>query len=110
MSMSFDQIRGSLDKMISLLKQIAIHTNDSGCCTADTSAGSNSSIPAGFSSISIVQTSATGGVDVTMSDSTVFGLQIQGEVFVDVAGPGKKLPAYPIVANSGGTWKWHGIK
>lgn len=108
--MNFGDIRGTLDKMISLLKQIAIHTNDSGCCAANTSAGTNTPIPAGFSSVAIVQTTTTGGVAITMSDSSVFSLEVQGETFVDAAGPGKSLPAYPIAATGGGQWKWHGIK
>ena len=108
--MQFGDIRGSLNEIITRLKQISIHTNNSACCQATTSAGVDTSIPAGFSSISIVQTSASGTVNITMSDGTIFALQTQGEVLVQSAGDNKFLPAYPIAGVGGGTWKWVGVK
>ena len=108
--MNFGDIRGSLDHMITLLKRIATFTNPSECCAATTSAGTNTSVPAGFSSVSIVQTSASGTVNITMSDGTVFALQVQGEALVQSAGTGKFLPAYAIAGVGGGTWKWAAIK
>lgn len=107
--MQFGDIKGVLQAMLTQLRQIADHTNDSGCCTAVTSAGTGS-IPEGFSSVAIVLTSASGTADIVMSDTSVFTLMVQGESFVDVAGPGKKLPAYVITTSDGGTWQWHGIK
>jgi hypothetical protein len=103
--MNWGDFRDPFNHAITLLKQIANHTNQSGCCTAVTSSGINTSIPAGFASIAI--TAESGGVNITLSDGTVFPLSVLGEVFVDAAGANKSLPAYTI---SGGTWKWHGIK
>lgn len=108
--MSFDQFRGSLDRMISELKRISLFTNPASCCAASTSAGNTTSIPVGFSSISIVQTSPGGTVNITMSDGTVFTLQVQGEILVHAAGNGKFLPAYPIASPDGATWKWTAVK
>jgi hypothetical protein len=106
--MQFGDIRGSLNEIITRLKQISIHTNTSACCEATTSSGVGSSIPKGFSSLSIVQTSSSGTVDITMSDGTVFSLQTQGEALVQAAGDNKYLPAYAI--SGSGTWKWAAIK
>lgn len=107
---SYDQFRGILGTIVQYLKQIASHTNDSACCAASTSAGLNSSIPVGFSSIAIVQTSSGGTVDIHMSDGTIFTLQVQGEVLVHAAGNNKYLPAYTITTSDGGAWKWSAVK
>jgi len=104
--MQFGDIRGTLDTMIGLLKRIAAHTNQSGCCTAVTTAGVGD-VPAGLASVAITQTSA-GYVDIVLSDGSTFQMSTSGEVFVDAAGANKSLPAYTISGSA--SWKWHGIK
>lgn len=108
--MVFGDIRGTLDKMISLLKQISAHTSGGPCCVATTSAGVGTSVPAGFKSISIAKTSDNGTpVNITMSDGSIYALSSQFEVLVNSAPGAGVLPAYPIVSTSD-TWKWQGIK
>jgi len=107
--MQFGDIRDTLNKMISLLKGIERHTRCETCsATVTTSAGANSSIPAGFRSVRVTQTSSTGTVAITMSDATTYTLNAQNEVFeIPIGGV---LPAITITAGSGGTWKWVAIK
>jgi hypothetical protein len=109
--MDFFQIKGSLDYMISLLKGIERHTKCASCGgdAIITSAGVDTSIPAGFKSITIVKTSDNSdSVLVEMSDSSIYPITEQFEVFEDAASPNGVLPAYDISGD--GTWKWHGIK
>lgn len=105
MGVQFGDLNPVLNKIITELKAIARNTSISGCCTATTSAGSNTSVPAGFSSVSIVDLSGT--VTITMSDGSTYQLTSTGETLVQVASGNKSLPAYTI---SGGTWKWVAIK
>lgn len=108
--MNFGDIRGPLDKMIQLLKEIGRNTSQSACCTATTSAGTGD-IPAGFKTVSIMKTDAGAGVvNITLSDGSVFPLTIQGEVFVDASSDKFVLPSYTISSTLGATWIWHGIK
>lgn len=107
MGIQLGDLRGFLDKIISVLKQIQRQTESSGCCPSTTSAGTTISVPAGFGSVAIVQTSA-GEVDITLSDGSVFSMTVLGETFVDAAAPNRSLPAYTISGTA--TWKWHGIK
>lgn len=108
--MTFDQIQKPLSAIITYLRQIANFTNPSECCAAITSAGASTSIPVGYSTVSIVQTSALGTVVIGMSDGTSFILTVQGEVLVHSAGVGKFLPKYIISSPDGGTWKWTAVK
>lgn len=106
---NYGDFRGVLEAILVKLKQISHYTNPSECCAAITSGGTGALIPAGFNSISITQTSA-GAVNVTLSDGSVFPLTASGQVFTQVAGPGKFLPAYTISTTDGATWKWAAIK
>ena len=109
--MNFGDIRGSLDKMIQLLKEIGRNTNQSACCTAVTSAGTGVGVPIGVKSIAIVKTdSGAGLVNIQLSDGSIFALSLQGESFVDVSADRFSLPAYVISSTGGATWSWHGIK
>jgi hypothetical protein len=105
MGVQLGDLRPFLDKMIALLKTIDRNTNVSGCCSTTNSSGQNTSVPAGFSSVSIVALSGT--VDVTMADGSIYPLTTTGETLVQTASPNKSLPAYHI---SGGTWKWIALK
>ena len=108
--MNFGDIRGSLDKMIQLLKGIDRNTNQSSCCIATTSAGTGS-IPEGFKTVSIMKNdTGIGVVNITLSDGSVFPLTAQGEVFVDASSDKFVLPAYNISSTLSATWVWHGIK
>lgn len=89
------------------LKEISHNTRQTVCCTAITSAGSNISVPVGFGSVAIVQTT-DGIVDITLSDGSIFQMTVVGETFVDSAPSNKSLPAYTISGT--GSWKWHSIK
>jgi hypothetical protein len=111
---NFGDFRGSYDKMISLLKQIArslqcIACENTGTLTAQTSSAGTGDIDAGFKSIAIVKTNDTGTVTITLSDSSVYTLTEEGEGFSDASSPGFSLPAYDISSADGGTWKWHGL-
>lgn len=107
MGIQLGDLQGFLHKMISELKHINRNTGIGGCCPAITSAGSSTSIPAGFGSVAIVQTSA-GVVNITLSDGTIFQMTVIGETFIDAAAPNKSLPIYAISGSA--AWKWHGIK
>lgn len=82
---------------------------NSGCCkTPDTvTSGINSSIPAGFKSISIVKTNVNGTATITFADSTAYPLNLEGE---GITVSGRKLPAFTITSGGGATWKWIGEK
>lgn len=110
MGAQFGDLRGPLDKLISLQKQTNFLLGCGVCSDTITSAGINNSIPAKFKSIAIVKTNDTGNVIITLSDSSTYSLDILGETFIDAATPNGKLPAYVITTSNGGTWKWHGIK
>lgn len=71
--------------------------------TASTSAGSDTSVPAGFSRVTITLLSGTSSV--TMSDGSIYPLTIANETLTFSTAPNEVLPAIPI---DGGTWKWVG--
>lgn len=106
--MNFGDLRPSLGEIIRLLKQISRNSDENSCCVAITSAGQNISIPAGFGSVSIVQTSSAGSVDITMSDGSTFILTGQGQTYVVAAPQFETLQAFPI--SGSGTWQWSAIK
>jgi hypothetical protein len=109
--MQFGDIRGTLQTIIDLLRRVDRNTHCTSCGgdAAITSAGTGSSIPAGFKSIAIIKTSSNADtVTITLSDATTYVLTELGEVFADAASSGGVLPAYTIAGP--GTWKWHGIK
>lgn len=111
MGAQFGDLRGPLDKLIALNKR-QVDLLACGTCQENvTSAGVDSSIPAGFKSIAIVKTSQdTDTVTITLSDGSTYDLTVLGESFEDAASPNGTLPAYTIATGDGGTWKWHGIK
>src|SRR5271169_3403739 len=108
--MEFGDLRGSLGEIIRLLKTIDRNTNDNACCAATTSAGTNSSVPQGFNSVSIVQTSVSGTVTITMSDGSTFELAGQGQGYSVSAAAFQYLTAYAISSGGGATWQWSAIK
>lgn len=103
--MEYGDIAPLIKDAINYLKAVERNTGGD-CCIATTSAGSGSSIPAGFTSIAIVQTGA-GTVDIQMSDGSNYSMTAVGEVFSDSINAGS-LPTY--IISGSGTWKWHGIK
>lgn len=136
--MELGDLQGFLNKMISQLKEIARHTRcmecdggsggtnvvvtntvadpvivtivpSAGGAVIQTTSAGTGTIPAGFKSISIVKTSTNiDSVTITLSDSSVYTMTEQGEVFVDAASEGNTLPTY-IIAGAG-IIKWHGVK
>ena len=104
--MKAGDIKPTLNEIIARLKEIARNTNNNACCTAVTSSGVNTSVPAGFGSVSIVLTS--GSINVTMSDGTVYPMTTVGESLIQSASPVEALPSY--VISGTGTWKWVAIK
>jgi len=109
--MQFGDLRPSLKYITDLLKRIDRNTNCAACGNGavGTTAGTGD-VPAGLRSFSLVKTSGSGSVTITMSDSTTYSLTEQGEVFIEAASAGGKLPDYAVVGSGGATWKWHGIK
>lgn len=105
--MQFGDIRDTLNTMIKYLKEISRNTDNNACCTADVSAGSGTSIPAGFRYVSITQT-AGGTVTITMPNGTVYTLSSAGQSFTLQAPIFKNLPAFTIAATGGATWEWVG--
>lgn len=94
---------GRLNKQLDRIIDI-----NTGCCDPNvTSSGVNSSVPAGLKGVSIIKTSSGGTVNITLSDSSIYPLILQGEGFSQ---SGKKLPAYPVATSDGATWKWVAIK
>lgn len=102
---SFGEFRPILGEIAKYLRMIAFRP----CVDIVTTGGVNTSIPAGFRSISIIKTSAnTDTTTVTLSDGTTYLITEKGEGFEDAGNEnGTRLPLYTI---SGGSWKWHGIK
>jgi hypothetical protein len=103
--MQVGDIKPVLYDIIARLKEIARYTNSNACCTATTTSGVNTSVPAGLGSVAIALTD--GSANITLSDGSVYPMIVVGEVFVDSAPFGASLPAYAI--SGSGTWKWHGI-
>lgn len=89
------------------LRAAQCNSEEAAAVVATTSAGENSSIPAGFKSVAIVKTNDTGTVEITMSDASIYTLTEQGEGLSDNS---VNLPAYTIATSDGGEWKWHGIQ
>ena len=98
------------DRLLHLVRSIDRNTKCNNCGDPIiTSAGLNSSIPAGFNSVSIVKTSTNlNTVTITLSDGSTYVLTEQGEGFSDSVITSRPLPGYTIVGP--GTWKWHGIQ
>lgn len=94
--------------VIQHLKQIERNTNNNACCTASTSAGTDTSVPAGFRSVTITQTVA-GMVVITMSDGTTYTLSGVGQSLPITAPVFQSLPAFPVSASGGGAWQWIGL-
>lgn len=106
------KIRQLTDKICCLTDALGAGGSGGACETVveNTQAGTNIDVPAGFRSISITKTSNNGGpVNIALSDSSIFPLDLQYESFVDSASLGSSLPAYIITSGTGETWKWHGI-
>lgn len=110
MGAQFGDLRNPLDKLIALQKETNRLLGCSTCRTNTTSAGVNVDVPAGFKSVAILKTNATGTVTITLSDNSTYDLTVQGEGFSDAATPNGSLPIYAITSDDGGEWKWHGIK
>jgi len=110
MGAQYGDLRGPLDKIISILKGIERALTCATCRDNVTTAGEDESVPAGLSSVAIVKTNGTGTVTITLSDGSTYDLTVLGEGFTDAASPNGKLPAYTIASGDSGTWKWHGIQ
>ena len=106
--MNYGDLHGPLGEIIRLLKSVDRHTDNNACCVATTSAGTNTSVPAGFRVLTIEQTGA-GTVIITMSDGTIYTLSGVGQTYSVSAPIFKSLPAFAISATGGATWQWNGL-
>jgi hypothetical protein len=66
--------------------------------------GTGATIAAGFSTVKIVKTIASGTVTITLPSGSTYVLTRDGEEFFVENGP---FGAFSIVGASGGTWKWY---
>lgn len=120
MAAEYGDLRGPIEKMISLLKDIERHTRCTACAIPDIEGGgggggaaedsigeANTSVPAGFRSVSITKTAGEGSVIIEL-DSGEYILTEVGESFNDAATPGNTLHRYDISSETG-EWKWHGL-
>ena len=103
--MESGDFKAVMGTVIAYLKEIARNTNDNACCQAITSAGVNTSIPAGFGSVSIILVS--GSIDIVMSDGSIYPMTVIGESLLQSGSVIEKLPAYIITGT--GTWKWSAV-
>jgi hypothetical protein len=106
--MNYGDIRDQIVLIINKLDSIDKHTDNNACCVAVTSAGQNSSVPAGFRNVSVIQTGA-GVVVITMSDGSTFTLNTVGQSYVVSAPIFKNLPAFTVATTDGATWQWSAL-
>jgi hypothetical protein len=106
--MEYGDFRPKADHFITLLKEIARNTNNNACCTATTSAGTGTSVPAGFRSVTITQSGA-GTVVITMTDGSVYTLSAAGQQYIVTSPIFQSLPAFAISSTGGASWQWSAI-
>lgn len=105
--MQYGDIRDDLHSILQYLKNIDRNTKDF-CCDRIPGAGTGTSVPAGYKSIQITQTSASGTVVITMPDSSTYTLAGQNQsINLPFGGP---LPAITVSSSNGATWSWVGLK
>jgi hypothetical protein len=106
--MESGDFKAVMGTVIAYLKEIARNTNNNACCTATVSAGSGTSVPAGFNYVSITQTAA-GIIAITMPNGTVYTLSAVGQSFTLQTPIYSSLPAFAVSAGGGATWEWVGM-
>lgn len=107
--MNYGDIRGSLDKMISLLKSIdrrllcQICGSDLAPIAATQAAANPATIPTGYNTLTVTKTNATGTVTITFPNASTYVLSADGESFTISGYP---LGEYEINAAGGATYKY----
>lgn len=103
MGAQYGDLRGPLDKMISLLK--SIDASVSKCCALNPSVGTSASTTDNAKYLQVTKTNGVGTVTITFPDATVQTLTTDGEVF-EIPYTGGKYPSVTIASGDGGTWSW----
>lgn len=106
--MESGDFKAVMGTVIAYLKEIARNTNDNACCTANVTGGADSSVPAGFRSVTITQTAA-GAVTITFPNGTTYTLSAVGQSLPLEGTIFQTLPALTITAGGGATWEWVGM-
>jgi len=108
--MQYGDLRGPLEKVITLLKSIDKHTRCMVCGSGNTplsstsASGNPATVAAGYQTLTVTKTNASGTVTITFPDSSIYVLSADGEQFTI---SGLPLGVFTILAAGGATFKYY---